>query len=92
MYSILPASKWKEASVYLMLIHNAAAFTLHVQPLMFIWERIIHTQKLPFYLRLPSRLPAGEVLVDSQRGNVDLEPASASFQVLSHRLVPAIRW
>ncbi len=30
-YSILPPSGWRTASVYIMLIHNIAAFTLHVQ-------------------------------------------------------------
>ncbi|KAK9918010.1 hypothetical protein WJX75_000512 [Coccomyxa subellipsoidea] len=56
-YSILPPSGWRTASVYIMLIHNIAAFTLHVQPLMFLWERFVHTQGLPYYFRLPSRLP-----------------------------------
>ena len=69
-YSILPATKWREASVYIMLVHNIAAFTLHVQPLMFIWERIIHTQKLPYYFRLPSRIPAGLCLDGAARSIV----------------------
>ncbi|KAK9809392.1 hypothetical protein WJX73_001610 [Symbiochloris irregularis] len=56
-YSILPASGWRIASVYIMLIHNIAAFTLHVQPLMFITERILHTQKKSYWIRLPSRIP-----------------------------------
>ena len=34
-------------------------FLCCLQPLMFLWERFVHTQGLPYYFRLPSRLPVG---------------------------------
>ena len=56
-YSILPDSGWKRASVWIMLIHNISAFTLHTNPLLYMWERLIRTHHHPWYIRLPSRIP-----------------------------------
>lgn len=53
MYSVLPNSGWKSFSV---LIHNISAFTLHANPLLYMWERLIHTHHRTWYIRLPSRL------------------------------------
>ncbi|KAK9817815.1 hypothetical protein WJX72_002659 [[Myrmecia] bisecta] len=61
-YSILPASHWKTASVYLMLIHNIAAFTVHTAPLMYIWERFVGTHTSRNLIRLPSRTPVVALL------------------------------
>ena len=55
-YSILPKSGWKVVSVWIMLIHNISAFTLHTNPLLYMWERIIHRPYVP-YIKLPSRIP-----------------------------------
>lgn len=62
-YSILPDSGWKSFSVYIMLIHNISAFTLHTNPLLYMWERLIKTHHSPWYIKLPSRLPICEPLV-----------------------------
>lgn len=35
-YAALPNTGWKTASVYLMLIHNITAFTLHFNPLLYM--------------------------------------------------------
>ena len=43
--------------MFLLQIHNIAAFTLHIIPLMYIWERLIGTHTKPEWIRLPSRLP-----------------------------------
>ncbi|KAL0034831.1 hypothetical protein WJX77_008984 [Trebouxia sp. C0004] len=61
-YSILPDSGWKRASVWIMLIHNISAFTLHTNPLLYMWERLIHTHHHPWYIRLPSRIPVLAVI------------------------------
>lgn len=62
-YSILPDSGWKHASVWIMLIHNISAFTLHTNPLLYMWERLIRTHHHPWYIRLPSRIPVCKPLL-----------------------------
>ena len=62
-YSILPDSGWKRASVWVMLIHNISAFTLHTNPLLYMWERLIRTHHHPWYIRLPSRIPVCKPLL-----------------------------
>lgn len=64
-YSILPDSGWKRASVWIMLIHNVSAFTLHTNPLLYMWERLIRTHHHPWYIRLPSRIPVCKPLLFS---------------------------
>lgn len=64
-YSILPDSGWKRASVWIMLIHNISAFTLHTNPLLYMWERLIRTHHHPWYIRLPSRIPVCKPLLFS---------------------------
>lgn len=49
-----------QSSHVTVLLSLASAACRHVQPLMFMWERMIGTQKLPYWIRLPSRLPAGK--------------------------------
>ncbi|KAK9795944.1 hypothetical protein WJX73_010704 [Symbiochloris irregularis] len=56
-YAVLPNSGWKSVSVYLMLFHNISAFTLHTNPLLYMWERLIRTHHRAWYIRIPSRLP-----------------------------------
>ncbi|KAK9816803.1 hypothetical protein WJX72_005264 [[Myrmecia] bisecta] len=56
-YSILPNSGWKTASVWLMLIHNIGAFTLHTNPLCYMWEKLIGTHHSSLWIKLPSRIP-----------------------------------
>ena len=38
-----------------MQIHNIAAFTLHIIPLMYLWERMIRVHTKSYWIRLPSR-------------------------------------
>ncbi|KAK9810983.1 hypothetical protein WJX73_003275 [Symbiochloris irregularis] len=54
-YAILPNNGWRSFSVYIMLIHNIAAFTLHVLPLMFLWERMLGVHEKSNWVRLPLR-------------------------------------
>lgn len=58
-YNILPNSNWKTASVYMMLIHNCAAFTVHTLAMFYMWEKLIGTHTKPLWIRLPSRIPLG---------------------------------
>ena len=36
-------------------VHNIAAFTLHIIPLMYLWERAIGVHEKPNWIRLPLR-------------------------------------
>lgn len=56
-YASLPDSGWKKASIYMMYIHNMTAFTLHFNPFLYMWERMIFTHNKPWYIRIPSRIP-----------------------------------
>ncbi len=43
---------------YLLLLPaSQAAYAYYVIPALIMWERLIKTHKLPFWIRLPSRLP-----------------------------------
>lgn len=42
-YAVLPNSSWKTASVYLMLIHNITAFTLHFNPLLYMYAFVLNS-------------------------------------------------
>ncbi|KAK9813484.1 hypothetical protein WJX73_001640 [Symbiochloris irregularis] len=61
-YAVLPNSGFKSFSVYIMLFHNIAAFTLHTNPLLYMWEKLIRTHHTPWYIRIPSRTPVLAVI------------------------------
>lgn len=60
MYGVLPVNAALKVSVWLMIAHQLVAFALYLTPLLFMWEKAIHTHHKPWYIRLPSRLPIGE--------------------------------
>ncbi|KAL0045880.1 hypothetical protein WJX82_007392 [Trebouxia sp. C0006] len=57
-YGVLPITAVKKASVSMMIFHQFIAWSLYVNPLLYMWEKAIHTHKKPYWIRLPSRLPA----------------------------------
>ena len=48
-------SHWETALILHTQIHNIAAFTLHIIPLMYLWERLIGVHEKPNRIRLPWR-------------------------------------
>lgn len=38
-YGAVPPSKWKDASIVLMVIHQCVAYALYVTPVFFMWEK-----------------------------------------------------
>ena len=61
-YAVLPNSGWKSFSVWIMLFHNIGAFTLHTNPLLYMWEKGIRVHHRPWWIRIPSRLPVCDYL------------------------------
>lgn len=59
-YGVLPINDAVRVSVALMVVHQFVAFALYCTPLLYMWEKFIHTHTKPWYIRLPSRLPIGE--------------------------------
>jgi hypothetical protein len=53
-----------KVSVGLMVVHQWVAFALYCTPLLYMWEKLIGTHTKPWYIRLPSRLPVGELAAD----------------------------
>ena len=52
---------WRNASIILMIIHQCVAYALYVTPVFFMWEKLVHTHHKPLWIRLPSRLPVGQL-------------------------------
>ncbi len=44
-------------------IHQLVAYALYITPVLFMWEKLIHTHDKPLWIRLPSRLPVGLFVV-----------------------------
>ncbi len=44
-----------------MIIHQCVAYALYVTPVFFMWEKLVHTHDKPLWIRLPSRLPVGQL-------------------------------
>ena len=57
----MPVDGWRNASIILMIIHQCVAYALYVTPVFFMWEKLVHTHDKPLWIRLPSRLPVGQL-------------------------------
>jgi len=60
-YGAVPVDGWRNASIILMIIHQCVAYALYVTPVFFMWEKLVHTHDKPLWIRLPSRLPVGQL-------------------------------
>ncbi|EIE19348.1 hypothetical protein COCSUDRAFT_19779, partial [Coccomyxa subellipsoidea C-169] len=56
-YGAVPNNAARNASIVLMIIHQAVAYALYVTPVFFMWEKLVGTHDKPLWIRLPSRLP-----------------------------------
>lgn len=60
-YDSLPESSVRSVSIVLMIIHQAFAYAMFILPVHHMWEKLIKTHDKPYWVRLPSRLPVGEL-------------------------------
>ena len=59
---MLPDSAVRSVSIVLMITHQCIAFGMFIMPVHHMWEKLIRTHDKPFWIRLPSHLPVGELL------------------------------
>ncbi|DBA89592.1 TPA: Lymphocyte transmembrane adapter 1 [Trebouxia sp. C0005] len=62
-YDLLPESPVRSVSIVLMIIHQCIAFGMFIMPVHHMWEKLIRTHDKPYWIRLPSRLPVGILVI-----------------------------
>lgn len=60
-YDALPESSIRSVSIVLMIIHQAFAYAMFIMPVHHMWEKLIRTHDKPYWIRLPSRIPVGNL-------------------------------
>ncbi|KAL0027200.1 hypothetical protein WJX77_002860 [Trebouxia sp. C0004] len=62
-YDLLPDSPARSVSIVLMIMHQCIAFGMFIMPVHHMWEKLIRTHDKPYWIRLPSRLPVGILVI-----------------------------
>ena len=60
-YDGLPKTAVRSVSIVLMIIHQCFAYAMFIMPVHHMWEKLIRTHDKPYWIRLPSRLPVGQL-------------------------------
>jgi auxin influx carrier (AUX1 LAX family) len=58
---VYPASPLKSAAIVTMVVDQLTAYGLFVHPLCILWEKLLRVHYKPLWIRLPARIPVGEL-------------------------------
>jgi hypothetical protein len=60
-FAVYPPSTLKSVAIVTMVVDQLTAFGLFVHPLCILWEKLLRVHYKPNWIRLPSRIPVGEL-------------------------------